>query len=60
MSELQRLLKCCLRSEPITGIEAVQYGLANHAYSDEELLPKAKELAEKIAKKSPARIESSD
>ncbi|MFB5282273.1 enoyl-CoA hydratase [Peribacillus sp. Hz7] len=40
-------------SEPITGIEAVQYGLANQAYSDEELLPKAKELAFKVAKKSP-------
>lgn len=41
-------------SEPITGIEAVQYGLANHAYSNEkDLLLKAKELAFKIAKKSP-------
>lgn len=40
-------------SEAITGIEAVQFGLANYAYSDEELLPKAKELAFKIAKKSP-------
>ena len=40
-------------SEPISGIEAVQYGLANHAYPEEEFLSKAKELAEKIAKKSP-------
>ncbi|MFJ8245729.1 enoyl-CoA hydratase [Peribacillus asahii] len=40
-------------SEPITGVEAVQYGLANQAYSDEELLPKAKELAFRVAKKSP-------
>jgi enoyl-CoA hydratase len=45
-------------SEPITGMEAVQYGLANHAYSDEELLPKAKELANKIAKKSPLVLKS--
>lgn len=45
-------------SEPITGIEAVQYGLANHAYSDEELLPKAKELAEKVAAKSPLALKA--
>jgi enoyl-CoA hydratase len=25
----------------ITGLEAVQYGLANHAYSDEDLLENA-------------------
>ncbi|MBS4173756.1 enoyl-CoA hydratase [Bacillus sp. FJAT-49736] len=43
-------------SEPITGVEAVQWGLANHAYSEEELMPKAKELALKIAKKSPVSI----
>ncbi|MFJ5621824.1 enoyl-CoA hydratase [Peribacillus loiseleuriae] len=45
-------------SEAITGIEAVQYGLANHAYSDEELLPKAKELAEKVAQKSPLALKA--
>lgn len=46
-------------SEPITGLEAVQYGLANHAYSNEEdLFLKAKELAFKIAKKSPLVLEA--
>ncbi|USK62098.1 enoyl-CoA hydratase [Peribacillus asahii] len=45
-------------SEPITGVEAVQYGLANRAYSDEELLSKAKELALKVAKKSPLALKA--
>ncbi|WP_018664918.1 enoyl-CoA hydratase [Heyndrickxia acidiproducens] len=40
-------------SEPVSGTEAVKWGLANHAYHEEELLPKAKELAAKIAKQSP-------
>lgn len=46
-------------SEPLTGTEAVQQGLANHAYKEEELLPKAKALAEKIAKKSPLALKAS-
>nr|MBA5587881.1 enoyl-CoA hydratase [Anaerobacillus isosaccharinicus]QOY33966.1 enoyl-CoA hydratase [Anaerobacillus isosaccharinicus] len=41
-----------LTSEPITGNEAVSLGLANHAYSEEELMTKAYELAGKLAKKS--------
>ena len=41
-----------LTSEPITGSEAVKLGLANHAYSEEELLEKAYELAQKLTKKS--------
>jgi enoyl-CoA hydratase len=45
-----------LTSEPISGEEAVRYGLANKAYSDEELLPKTMELAKKIAKKSPVAV----
>ncbi|MBK5484251.1 enoyl-CoA hydratase [Peribacillus sp. TH16] len=45
-------------SEPITGLKAVQCGLANHAFTDEELIPKAKELAFKIAKKSPLALKS--
>lgn len=48
-----RAAEMMFTSEPITGLQAVQYGLANHAYSEEELIPKAKELAAKIAKKSP-------
>lgn len=45
-------------SEPISGKDAVAYGLANHAYSDDELLVKAKELAYKIAKKSPIALKA--
>ncbi|WP_409302060.1 enoyl-CoA hydratase [Peribacillus sp. SCS-155] len=45
-------------SEPITGNEAAQLGLANKAYSEGELLPKAKEMAFKIAKKSPIALKT--
>jgi enoyl-CoA hydratase len=45
-------------SEPISGTQAVQCGLANHAFTDEELIPKAKDLANKIAKKSPLALKS--
>ncbi|GAE45953.1 enoyl-CoA hydratase [Mesobacillus boroniphilus JCM 21738] len=37
-------------------MEAVQYGLANHAYPEEQLLVHAYKLAGKIAKKSPVSI----
>lgn len=43
-------------AEPITGLEAVQYGLANHAYPEAEVLDQAYKLAAKIAKKSPVAI----
>ena len=45
-------------SEPISGVDAVQYGLANHAYSEEELLHHAFELAKKIAKKSTGSLKA--
>ncbi len=45
-------------SEPLTGLEAAQYGLANHAYPEAELLDKAYEMARKIAKKSPVSLKS--
>lgn len=45
-------------SEPISGIEAVQWGLANYACKEDELLPRARELAEKIAKKSPIALKA--
>ena len=45
-------------SDPISGTEAVQWGLANRAYSDEELLPKTLELAKRIAKKSPIALKA--
>lgn len=45
-------------SEPISGTEAVQWGLANRAFSDEDLLPKTLEIAKKIAKKSPIALKA--
>lgn len=45
-------------SDPLTGKEAVQWGLANQAYPEEELLEKAKEMVRKIAKKSPLSIKA--
>ncbi len=47
-----------LTSEPITGREAVQWGLANRAFSEEDLLEKSMELATKIAKKSPVAMKA--
>ncbi|MFJ8237257.1 enoyl-CoA hydratase [Ureibacillus sp. NPDC094379] len=43
-------------SEPISGLEAVEWGLANKAFPVEELLPKTLELAKKIALKSPIAL----
>ncbi len=47
-----------LTSEPISGVEAVKWGLANKAYPEEELFDKARELAVKIAKKSPIAVKA--
>jgi enoyl-CoA hydratase len=54
-----RAAEMLFTSDPITGLEAVQYGLANHAYSDAEVLEQAYKLAGKIAKKSPGSIKAS-
>ncbi len=43
-------------SEPLTGKEAVTWGLANHAYPDDQLLEKAQEMVKKIAEKSPVAL----
>lgn len=51
-----RAAEMLFTSDPITGLEAVQYGLANHAYSEEELLERAYTMARKIAKKSPIAL----
>lgn len=47
-----------LTGEPITGQEAVQWGLANQAYQSDELLPKSLEIAKKIALKSPNSVKA--
>ncbi len=44
-------------SEPISGVEAVEAGLANKSFKDEELMDAVKEIAGKIAKKSPIALE---
>jgi enoyl-CoA hydratase len=56
---VSRAAEMLFTSDPITGLEAVQYGLANHAYSDAEVLEQAYKLAGKIAKKSPGSIKAS-
>lgn len=43
-------------SEPISGKEAVQVGLANSAYKEDELSEAVMELAKKMAKKSPLAL----
>lgn len=45
-------------SDPISGTEAVQWGLANKAFSEDELLPATFEIAKKIAKKSPIALKA--
>jgi len=45
-------------SEPITGVEAVKRGLANHAYPEETLFEETMKLAKKIEKKSPASLKA--
>ncbi|KAB2338771.1 enoyl-CoA hydratase [Cytobacillus depressus] len=45
-------------SDPVTGLEAVQLGLANHAYPESELLENAYKMAKKIAKKSPISLKA--
>ncbi|MBT2582466.1 enoyl-CoA hydratase [Planococcus sp. ISL-109] len=47
-----------LTSDPITGTEAAQLGLANRAYSEEDLLPQTLSIAKKIAKKSPVSVKA--
>ncbi|MBB6445653.1 enoyl-CoA hydratase [Bacillus benzoevorans] len=51
-----RAAEMLFTSKPITGLEAVQLGLANHAYKDEELLENASTMAKDIAKKSPLAL----
>ena len=45
-------------SEPISGTEAVQWGLANRAFTDEALLEETLKVAKKIAKKSPVALKA--
>ncbi|HEY2421436.1 MAG TPA: enoyl-CoA hydratase [Neobacillus sp.] len=53
-----RAAEMLFTSEPITGLAAVQYGLANHAYPENEVMDHAYTLARKVAKKSPVSIKA--
>jgi len=50
-------MKLVLLGDPITGAEATQMGLASEAVPDEKVLPRALEMAEKIAALPPLAIE---
>lgn len=45
-------------SDPITGEEAVKWGLANQAFPEEALLDSVKKIASKIAMKGPIALEA--
>ncbi|WP_211653888.1 enoyl-CoA hydratase [Planococcus alpniumensis] len=47
-----------LTSDPITGEEAVQLGLANRSFGEEDLLSQTLSIAKKIAKKSPVSVKA--
>lgn len=47
-----------LTSDPISGTEAAQLGLANRACTEEDLLPQTLTIAKKIAKKSPVSVKA--
>lgn len=47
-----------MTSDTLTGKEAVKWGLANSSYPEAELLDRAKDLAHKIAKKSPVVLKA--
>ncbi|MFD3445380.1 enoyl-CoA hydratase [Microbacteriaceae bacterium 4G12] len=49
-----KALELLLTGEPLTGVEAAQWGLANKAYPEETLLEEAKKIAKKAAAKSVA------
>jgi enoyl-CoA hydratase len=53
-----RAAEMLFTSEPITGLEAVQFGLANHAYPENEVFEQALIMAGKIAKKSTGSLKA--
>lgn len=55
---LAKAAEMMFTSDPISGAEAVEWGLANKAYGDDELLPEVLAMAKKIAKKSPVALQA--
>ncbi|RSK28078.1 enoyl-CoA hydratase [Bacillus sp. HMF5848] len=53
-----KALEMMLTSEPISGIEAVQMGLATKAFPEETLVSEVTAIAKKMAKKSPLTTEA--
>lgn len=53
---LAKATEMLLTSDPISGKQAAEYGLANHAVAEEELESFVQELASKMAKKSPVAV----
>ena len=53
-----RALEMMLTSEPISGVDAVKFGLANHSYTEDSLLDEASHLAAKFAQKSPLSMKA--
>ena len=51
-------MEMILSSEPISGKEAVQWGLAERYYPEETLLTNALQFAKTIAKKSPQTLKA--
>lgn len=51
-----RATEMMLTSDPVSGEDAVKYGLANYAFSGDELLEKTMEIAKKIALKSRSSV----
>jgi len=45
-------------SDPLSGIDAVRWGLANLAFPEEQLVNKAKDMVRKIAAKSPIALKA--
>lgn len=53
-----KAVEMLLTSEPISGDEAVKWGLANHAFTEEDLVNEAMKLASKMAGKSPVSVKA--
>ncbi|MGD6795604.1 enoyl-CoA hydratase [Metabacillus indicus] len=51
-----KALEMLLTSEPISGTEAVSFGLANHAFPEDSLAEETMKLAKKFAAKSPIAV----
>lgn len=54
----EKALEMMITSEPITGIEAIKYGLALRAYPEEELFSETMKLAKKFERKSPSSVKA--